>query len=454
MPTVSYAITNTADDASNLFGTVDPSGVVQGNLGGSAYAGLRFLGIAVPQGATITSATLTLIVGGMYGTGNGSSLGVWRGVASDNAPAWTAGNLGTTSNRTTASATVLGSATAETSRAHDVTAIVQEIVNRSGWSSGNAMAIAGDPTGATNYCPYYDYADNPAKAAMLSITYADAGGGAVESTGTATGTGSGAATGRGFKSSSGAATGVGAGTAVGRSFKPATGAAFGSAGQVGAGRAVLGVAGASLGTGVAGASAGSIVQASAPCTGLGAATGSGQSVAIAAGSAIGGGSGAALTRAIASATGSASGAASVWASGATDENGGNPEPTPFLGIADGISVAAAVGRAVTNAGGFAGGNSAAMGAAMAEAWSAGQPSGTSSATGQGRAVTAATGIAAASSSAIGRAPPAVELPVPPSRSVAAPREIRLAVVSAAIRTVDVAPERRVAVAAMAVRVAA
>lgn len=184
MPTVNNSITITADDASAVASpaTLDATGVIAGNVfGTNYYAGLRFLAVAVPQGATITSATLTLIVGGAAfgGTGAGaaSGFGNWKGVASDNAPTWSTANLAITTSRTTASATILGSTTVETTRAHDVTSIVQEIVNRAGWVSGNALAIAGDPTGATSYCPYYDYVDNSAKAATLSITYASGGGG-------------------------------------------------------------------------------------------------------------------------------------------------------------------------------------------------------------------------------------------------------------------------------------
>jgi hypothetical protein len=178
VPTVNYAITATANDATYAFGTLDNTGVLSGNyFGDSCYPGLRFLAVAVPQGATITSATLTLIVGGAaVGAGTGASLGVWKGVASDNAPAWTT-TAPNTGSRTTASVTALGSTTLETSRAHTVTSIVQEIVNRAGWVSGNAMAFAGDPTGATHYCGFYDYVDNTSKAATLSITYASGGGG-------------------------------------------------------------------------------------------------------------------------------------------------------------------------------------------------------------------------------------------------------------------------------------
>lgn len=169
---VSYQITTTADDVSNgsAMGGFITSGVAQGYYAGMVYAGVRFPGVAVPKGATITSATLTFVTGGFFGGGSGSSLGTLQGVASDDAPAWTTQGP-ETGSRTTASTPFLGNTSAAVTINHDVRAIVQEIISRAGWVSGHALAFAGDPTNATDYCSFQDYSDSTSQAAKLSISY-------------------------------------------------------------------------------------------------------------------------------------------------------------------------------------------------------------------------------------------------------------------------------------------
>lgn len=170
MPTVSYGITNTADDvlAAPGLGTQE-SNVANGlSTPFSFYVGLRFVGVAVPQGATITSATLTL-----KKDAANSSAGTWgsiKGVASDNAPAWTTTDPSVAS-KTTQSKTVIDGATQN----YDVAAIVSAIVGRSGWSSGNALAFAGDPTGSSAVMAWVDYSTSSTNCAQLSITYTAGG---------------------------------------------------------------------------------------------------------------------------------------------------------------------------------------------------------------------------------------------------------------------------------------
>lgn len=191
MPTVSYSIVDTVDDASQTAAlAVDVSGPAQAYAGGGAvvlYAGFRFRAIAVPAGATITSATLTLVVAPNFPP-NGSSWGSLRGVASDNAPLWTATGPGT-APKTTESVAVTSGATGATV-AHNVTSIVQAIVSRAGWAPGNALAFAGDVTGADGIILWVDYQDNPAQAATLSITYEEGGGTTVAANLSAGGAGS------------------------------------------------------------------------------------------------------------------------------------------------------------------------------------------------------------------------------------------------------------------------
>ena len=109
---------------------------------GGLYIGLRFINVTVAQGATISSATLTLTQSDASGVAVGS---LWYGWDTDNAAQFSdATDTPNTATRTTASSQIQshgGAAYLEVT--HDVTSIVQEIINRGGWSSGNALTLMG-----------------------------------------------------------------------------------------------------------------------------------------------------------------------------------------------------------------------------------------------------------------------------------------------------------------------
>lgn len=173
MPTVSYGITNTADDGSAIPGIAAYSDVNPANGLYSGYpvsVGFRFLGVAVPQGATIDSATLTL----KKDTASPNTAGNWgiiAGVNSDNAALFSAANPPNTATKTSESVTVVDGATQN----YDVKPIVQAIVNRSGWTSGNALAFAGNQTGSTGVMFWIDFFGSSTDCAQLSITYTAGG---------------------------------------------------------------------------------------------------------------------------------------------------------------------------------------------------------------------------------------------------------------------------------------
>lgn len=118
------------------------------NTGSNTFrtlVGIRFQGVAVPQGAIIESAILRLDA-----DNSDSSPFVWtiQGEDTDNATAFSScsNSCDDISGRTLTSASVTwNNEPAWTDNQQydspDLTAIVQEIVNRSGWSSGNALAI-------------------------------------------------------------------------------------------------------------------------------------------------------------------------------------------------------------------------------------------------------------------------------------------------------------------------
>jgi hypothetical protein len=123
--------------------------------------GVRYLGISLPQGAQITSATLN-VYGGTMPPLNSPSLIRVHGEAADNAPAWAdvVGGRPDSIPYTTAYVDYTGSDPGWAGAWHqiDVTAIVQEILNRGGWVSGNAIAFA--LTGVDNRNYYLPLADS------------------------------------------------------------------------------------------------------------------------------------------------------------------------------------------------------------------------------------------------------------------------------------------------------
>jgi type IV pilus assembly protein PilY1 len=122
---------------------------------GEEHIGLRFQDINIPQGATINSARIEFVAAG---TRSQATDLVIYGVAADNAGPWP----NTTDNyiKDLLAPPRSGLTTADqpwnnvetwvsnnTYSTPDITAIVQEIVDRGGWTSGNTMAFVIDGTG-------------------------------------------------------------------------------------------------------------------------------------------------------------------------------------------------------------------------------------------------------------------------------------------------------------------
>ena len=114
--------------------------------GTNQLVGLRFLNINIPQGTTILSASIQFTTDE---TDTGSTSVAIRGEDTDDASVFSSSNSNI-SNRTLTSASVawnnilawntVGQSGAD-EQTPDITTIVQEIINRGGWSSGNALAF-------------------------------------------------------------------------------------------------------------------------------------------------------------------------------------------------------------------------------------------------------------------------------------------------------------------------
>ena len=107
--------------------------------------GMRFTNIDVPQGATITSAYIQFKVDE---TNSGSTSLTFRGQDAGNAASFSTSDYNL-SNRATTGASASWQPAAWNStgqagtdqRTSDLSGIIQEIVSRGDWASGNAMAI-------------------------------------------------------------------------------------------------------------------------------------------------------------------------------------------------------------------------------------------------------------------------------------------------------------------------
>ena len=141
-------------------------------------SGMRFTGITIPKGSTITAAYVTFTAKDSNSATTVNT--VIQGEYADN-PATFSGLADFQSRvRTTASVTwnSIPAWTAETTyNSPDISTIVQEIVDRAGWASGNSIVIfwgddAGSSTPGTQVCRRaYSYHLSTTKCPTLHIEY-------------------------------------------------------------------------------------------------------------------------------------------------------------------------------------------------------------------------------------------------------------------------------------------
>ncbi len=141
---------------------------------GAQIVGLRFNGINIPKGATITNAYITFraVAADAPNTNNGATNVTIKAHDTDNAGTFTttAYNI---SSRITTSASVSWSSIASwtTGVSYNTPAlnsVVQEVVNRNGWTSGNSMAFIITGSGSRSAESWDDAAANQP---VLTIQY-------------------------------------------------------------------------------------------------------------------------------------------------------------------------------------------------------------------------------------------------------------------------------------------
>ena len=142
----------------------------------------RFPSVTIPQGATINSATFTLRADSTYNAGSNVIRYHVSCQAADNAGALvtTSGDLrASVRPRTTASAVwTQTSVTGNTEYSIDITSAVQEVIDRAGWVSGNAIVVLVDTHAdctSGEWQDYRAYDSSASTAPKLSIDYSTGG---------------------------------------------------------------------------------------------------------------------------------------------------------------------------------------------------------------------------------------------------------------------------------------
>ncbi len=171
--TKAYQVSARADDAhGKKFATLQRLNEPALSVGLNRAA-MRFCNVEVPQGAEIVNATLKICAysGGLGGQVNA----VVTAEAADNVSEFSSSHrLANVMNSDASAVWTWDSAwSADTwYDSPDLGAVIQEIVNRPGWSAGNALAIlcVGDHSAGSDR-QFWSYDGDPARAPQLEITY-------------------------------------------------------------------------------------------------------------------------------------------------------------------------------------------------------------------------------------------------------------------------------------------
>ncbi len=169
MATFMAGVAGSGDDAQESGGAMDLTGTNLNANATSHLSGMRFTGVTIPAGSTVTAATLELYLpSGSYddpdvtisgeAAGNAAAFSTSSDDLTDRAKTtatvtWAANNLGTGAQTTP-----------------DLSAIVGEIVGGAGWASGNALVlfVAGN---SGDSALRWAAADGSNPAAVLNVTY-------------------------------------------------------------------------------------------------------------------------------------------------------------------------------------------------------------------------------------------------------------------------------------------
>ncbi len=157
MPTLDVSVIGASNDGYSFTGTFNNTdnfvniGHTSGDVSVNAFA--RFQSVTIPQGAIIDVAYLTVIPFASNGAGVLSNL-YFNDIDDAVAPTTVAEHVALT--RTTAFVAIDGVqyVTPTATQTPSIITIIQEVVNRNGWSSGNDMLMLWDDDGSDNDISY------------------------------------------------------------------------------------------------------------------------------------------------------------------------------------------------------------------------------------------------------------------------------------------------------------
>jgi hypothetical protein len=173
--TVERTIAAGGDDAEEQTSSVNLTGSdIELGVDGSnvQVVGLRFTNLTIPPGSTISSAFIQFAADEVWSVATNLT---FAGEANDNSAAFTSAALNV-SGRPRTTATVAWAPVPWTvvnevgpnEKTPDLKSIVQQVVNRPGWASGNAMAFVVTGTGTRTAV---SFESNPTLAAKLIVNY-------------------------------------------------------------------------------------------------------------------------------------------------------------------------------------------------------------------------------------------------------------------------------------------
>jgi hypothetical protein len=139
----------------------------ESGFGGDYTGGLRFTNVTISQGTTITSAKISMK---SYGGTVNLRTKIY-GIYEDNTASMSSDPTGRTKTSANTDWDLDNPSSGSTYDTSDITSIVQEIVNRVGWSSGNAMGFLILDDTSSDSSQWYDYEEDNANAALLTIVY-------------------------------------------------------------------------------------------------------------------------------------------------------------------------------------------------------------------------------------------------------------------------------------------
>lgn len=143
------------------------------------YLGIVFPSVTVPQGATILSSYLGLSSVSTFGPGNRLTK-IYFEDADDSSPFTSSeDDCADFLSRTKTSAAIDWDITSGITQSRyywspNISSVVQEVVDRGSWSSGNNMTVLHYDDGSQNYQTFRAYDDGSGYEPILNITYASA----------------------------------------------------------------------------------------------------------------------------------------------------------------------------------------------------------------------------------------------------------------------------------------